>query len=420
MIVMSGLENGEVAEDPDAVRQRLTCGLFGLDPAIEKRPAVEILDEFSKLGKDEQDGVLNRVATLRVQAAGIATAPPAAAGAGIITPGLARFDRFPRFSGEPDKHSDELPVELWCGQLKSYLLSVCGPEVGENWITCAVRQLTGNAAHIWAAEEARYRKKGFPVNLNVLIEKLKSAFGSGNRTLSVMSKLNTLTHTTAGGVIPFCNQFQILMAELGEDRTNLDYIQGFLAGLPRTVKMRCTQEFVNDPDATIGEYLEFTRKLADPTLDLGLTNETVSGRKAPTLQALGVEPAVTKPNKRGRRSRPRSKNGNETPAPPDGPFSRATLEQAQKILDAHARTQNHNSFGPNQGRGYGAWGPNQGRGYSAWGPNQGGGYNSFDSNQGSGNWGRGGFNGNRGRGRGWNFQHHKMHLAWRASPGSQH
>jgi hypothetical protein len=116
-------EDAPVEDDPVVTaraKQHLACSLFGLDPRLEKRSPDELFEVFQKLGKPDQEAYLNNIATARLGAAGIGTPQAPSVGTGI-TPGLARFDRFPKFSGEPEQHTDELPVEMWCDQLRSYL-----------------------------------------------------------------------------------------------------------------------------------------------------------------------------------------------------------------------------------------------------------------------------------------------------------
>jgi hypothetical protein len=249
--------------DQDQNRVKLVCTLLGLNPATEQRNFEAILDDFDGMPDATKNTfLLGRAvsllstAGLRVGAAQPAVpmdAQPSFTGG---TPGIRSFEKFPKFSGDRMKNPDELPVELWADQLEKYLPNVCGPEVGESWVTCAVRQLCGPAAIVWMSEDKRLKSKGFPVNLAVFLSKLKSAFNSGDRTLTIRAKLNKLDYQSAKGVVPYCNQFQILMAELGEGpegRSNFDYVQGFLDGLPRTMRMPLTQEFINQPDASIAE-----------------------------------------------------------------------------------------------------------------------------------------------------------------------
>jgi hypothetical protein len=190
------------------------------------------------------------------------------------------------------------------------------------------------------SEDKRLKTKGFPVNLAVFLSKLKSAFNSGDRTLTIRAKLNKLDYKSAMGVVPYCNQFQILMAELGEGpegRSNFDYVQGFLDGLPRTMRMPLTQEFINQPDASITEYLEFARKLADPTRDQLFTKEAVWAPNMPPVQALGVTyPEIGEAHR---------DNGPGQ----GGQFPPEVIEQAQMILAAQARGFDE----PNQNWGYG-------------------------------------------------------------------
>lgn len=342
--------------DQDQSRFKLVCTLLGLNPETEQRALETILDDFEAMPKASKATFLLGLAVDRLSSMGppIGAAPPAVpmdirrptTGS---TPGIKAFDRFPKFSGDSNKNPDELPVELWADQLEKYLPNVCGPEVGESWVTCAVRQLCGPAAIVWMSEDKRLKTKGFPVNLAVFLSKLKSAFNSGDRTLTIRAKLNKLDYKSAMGVVPYCNQFQILMAELGEGpegRSNFDYVQGFLDGLPRTMRMPLTQEFINQPDASITEYLEFARKLADPTRDQLFTKEAVWAPNMPPVQALGV-------------TYPEIGEAHHDNGPGQGgQFPPEVIEQAQMILAAQARgfdepNQNQNwGYGRGQSSGY--------------------------------------------------------------------
>jgi hypothetical protein len=194
-------------------------------------------------------------------------------------------------------------------------------------VTCATRQLTGDAAMVWASEAKRLKTMGFPVNLNVVITKLKDAFGTGNRVLAIRAELDKLNHMSVGGIVKYCNRYQVLMAELGTDRTNLDYVQKFLLGLPRNIRMSCTQEFLHDPDAPITEYLKVARQLADPVLDNLFTKDGVSPAKGPTVQALGVaNPDINKRNMRRR-------NYNDAPDRQPAPqYSDQAFEHAKAVV----------------------------------------------------------------------------------------
>lgn len=342
-------------------RRVLACSLLGLNPEVEQRALETILDDFNAMPEANRNTFMLGLAVNRLSSAGLplGTAPPAVpmdtrppfSGG---TPGMKSFDRFPKFSGDKDKNPDELPVELWADQLEKYLPNVCGPEVGESWVTCAVRQLCGPAAIVWMSEDKRLKSKGFPVNLAVFLSKLKSAFNSGDRTLTVRALLNKLDYKSAMGVVPYCNQFQILMAELGEGpegRSNFDYVQGFLDGLPRTMRMPLTQEFINQPDASITEYLEFARKLADPTRDQLFTKEAVSAPNVPSVQALGVtHPEIGQPHRGLRDNGPRQ----------GGQFPPEVIEQARMILAAQAHGFDEPNHHQNQNWGYG-----RGRGQSS-------------------------------------------------------
>ncbi len=70
-----------------------------------------------------------------------------------------------------------------------------------------VRQLCGAAAFAWMSEDKRLKSKVFRINLAVFLSKLKSAFNSGDRTLTIRAKLDNLDYKSAMGPVPYRNQF---------------------------------------------------------------------------------------------------------------------------------------------------------------------------------------------------------------------
>ncbi len=144
-IVPQNVDEGTPQNLQKQSRRTLICTLLGLNPETEQRALETILDDFNAMPEASKDTFLLGLAVNRLSSVGtpIGAAPPAVpmdirrpvTGS---TPGIKSFDRFPKFSGDNTKNPNELPVELWADQLEKYLPNVCGPEVRESWVTCAV------------------------------------------------------------------------------------------------------------------------------------------------------------------------------------------------------------------------------------------------------------------------------------------